>query len=394
MRFITSVFFIIFPFGLFQEVFCQLYPCYKNCEEFCKEEFLKESEEDCFAKRLRNWFDAPKTKEKFLEHEDRKRILVWGYFVDNIIDMMTKGSKEAFFEIHEIEKKEKLPFGTIARMTIKAIGDFKKNRKYVENFNQFCKEEGIAFLGGWSCYVLHIEDCVVYVPRTSFCSADNSCEPYQYQMLSRILYYKWYQFFKKKFGLERFRLRDLKIFPLNPNKSCRDDMTDDDCVLVGKFELFDDVIFIKSNEFTSIVRELFLGALNNDLGAAKSLRDLFLGIWWCGIWDLLGNGNRGNLGVKNIDGAWHFVVFDAEAPALAGSPFVYKDENGASRINPPWKFPDEKKIVGTSSGGIAYILSIVTKKSLRDDLQDAVQQFVTGGDCSCERLVEVLRACF
>jgi len=62
------LFLIIFLLSLLlslpSEAFCPDYPSYESCQNYFDDDFLEEADGDCFAKKLRNWLNAPKTREQ------------------------------------------------------------------------------------------------------------------------------------------------------------------------------------------------------------------------------------------------------------------------------------------------------------------------------------------
>ena len=337
------------------------FPVFDSGEDFLSDELVVEAGE------LKSWLDKPDTKNVFWGHGAARKYIVGGWLEQLVFDAI-QGDDRSREELREIEGVNNLSHGTIEKAVRRYVFPSVYHYPYLENIEKFCKKEGITLFFGNSCYVLKIDDRVVYIPRTIYKSIENGCREYKYQMLTRVLYCKWYKHFEQKFELDRFKIRDLKVLPLG---AC--DLSDDNCVLVGEFKKFDKFIFLGDRTGREILVDLLFDTIRGDLNVAKSLRDLLLGIYLCGIWDLTDR----NIAVERINGSLYFTVIDAEAQAIMGNPLGY---------GPPWRYPDEESVRNDGIAGLGLLLN-TTPRGLRD----ALLKFVEGENLSCEHMIDIMR---
>lgn len=360
---------------------------FKSSEDFFADTFLKDKEWDDIKGTVRKKIvDDEKVRKIFFENPVA-RVKSTDYWVGKWVSDKFFKKDGAAEKIKKREKSEKLPEGSFEKIVIECSLSRKKHKIYYGVIKTFCKDSKIELLGGSSCYLIKVGDYIVYIPRTLFCSIENGFNPYNYQMLSRIFSQKQYKHFKDIFGFTHFSVRIFKIVSLDGKLLEKDSFSDKDVVLVSKYKHKDTILEIfDGGKAHKLLSSFFHKALGGNKVDAKILRDLVLGFYWCGVWDMA----RGNVFLEKED---HFFVSDAEAPGCGGSAYHYRDKGGQPKISSPWMYLNKKKMARLGTLGLEFLSSLVLGKG---DLKvkafkNMMVSFAQDKDVSPESLIKYLQ---
>jgi len=146
---------------------------------------------------------------------------------------------------------------------------------------------------------------------------------------------------QKKFGLDRFALRESKVLPLEKDWT-PEIISEDNCVLVSKFIDFSTVI--ERLTYKKLLLENFYRASIGDAKALKFLRDLLVGFRWSGSCDF--GQNTYNFIFFHDDNQLRVLECDTEVfPPFGYDSYGGVDSRGLVFMKKPWEVEDKDDVI-------------------------------------------------
>jgi len=328
------------------------YPKYEGVGKFYEKTFLA----------LESWGGiACDIREKYLDNEEFMKLFfkdgasTWVATDDEPTIKFVRGEQEE--KIKKLEEAGKLEPGSFYKAVKRAEETCKAHLKHcLKKIFPFCKKNKIEILNDQNplvahqgpCYMIKMGKHLFLIRKTFYGSIEKRFRSNFYHMQSRVETRKRFDFFKGPFDLKYFYVQEFRIMPVN-EKDWSLPLTDNDCILVGKYKNPKTFLSVKSIDGKALMNKWSDQTLKGDEVSAKRILDLLRGLYLCAIWEI----KSGYLDIEKKD---KFVVRNGQAPGLGGSGHQGKDQNGKRVITPPWEYPNEIAMERLGRIGIELVL--------------------------------------